>query len=95
MSSGAFDLGYVAALAVANIIVAVPALLRPDEKARANAEFIESGHEDLFEQRRAWKAYGTTPETDPHRLRRAAFRLIALNLLLIAAWVGIALMGRS
>jgi hypothetical protein len=75
---------YGAGLAVVNIAYAAVALRRPQATADANRAFIESGKESYFEQRRAWKAYGTTPETDPNRVQRRAIQVVTINLLLIA-----------
>ena len=73
----------VGTLVTVNIVAAVSMLIRPRATAAANKAFIESGKETYFEQRRAWKAYGTTPETDPDRLKRKAWRLLYFNLGLI------------
>ena len=67
-------------LATVNIAVAAWTLMRPRAIAAANRALVESGKESYFEQRRAWKAYGTTPETDPERLKRKAWRLVSFNL---------------
>jgi hypothetical protein len=80
MSDHAGALFYMGSLATVNIAVAASMLLRPRATAAANKAFIESGKETYFEQRRAWKAYGTTPETDPERLKRKAWRLLYFNL---------------
>ena len=86
MSSAGDNLGYYGlGLAAANIAFATFALWRPKATAEANRTFIESGEETYFEQRRAWKAYGTTPETDPDRVRRRAIWFIALNLLVVGS----------
>jgi hypothetical protein len=73
-----------------NIGYAIYAWRKPDKVARRNCEFIESGEEAYFEQRRSWEAYGTTPETDPGHLKAHATRVIVLNgaalLVLLGLW---------
>ena len=46
------------------------AMLRPRKIAQQNEQFIASGEEAYFEQRRAWEAYGTTPPSNPAEVRR-------------------------
>lgn len=47
--------------------------------AEKNRQFIESGRETYFEQRRSWEAYGTTPPTDADSVRAQGRRLIVGN----------------
>lgn len=83
-------LGYVGPILAVNAAMAAYAWARPEKVAHKNHTFVESGKEAYFEQRRAWKAYGTTPEADPGRLRRNAPRIIAVNLLMLALLAGTA-----
>ena len=51
--------------------------------AESNRDFIDSGRESYFEQRRAWKAYGTTPSTSPELVRRKGRREVIWGLILL------------
>ncbi|QGP79453.1 hypothetical protein [Sphingobium sp. CAP-1] len=62
------------------------AMIRSDKLARDNAAFIASGKESYFEQRRAWKAYDTTPPSDVATVRKKGRKEILAGMIgLIAA----------
>lgn len=86
-------LSYVGPILAVNAAMAAYAWVRPEKVAHKNRAFVESGKEAYFEQRRAWKVYGTTLETDPGRLRRHAPKIIAVNLLMLAILAGMAAMS--
>ena len=51
--------------------------------AESNRDFIDSGRESYFEQRREWKAYGKTPSTSPDLVRRKGRREVIWGLILL------------
>ncbi|MBA3942328.1 MAG: hypothetical protein C0520_14070 [Sphingopyxis sp.] len=57
------------------------AMRHPNEIAEQNREFIESGKEVYFEQRRSWEAYGNTPVTDSGEVYRRGRKEILFGLL--------------
>ena len=57
------------------------AMLHPRTIAERNEQFVASGEEAYFEQRRAWKAYGTTPPTDAAEVTRRGRREIIWGVL--------------
>lgn len=82
-------LWFVVPVVVANIGYAIYAWHKPGIVAEQNRKFIESGEEAYFEQRRSWQAYGTTPETDPGRLKSRAVRVVLLNAAALLVLLGI------
>ncbi|MCC4255366.1 MULTISPECIES: hypothetical protein [Sphingobium] len=61
------------------------AMMRSATVARKNAAFIDSGKEVFFEQRRSWKAFGTTPPRDAAGVYRAGRKEFLAGLLMLAA----------
>ena len=63
------------------------AMVRADRVAQENAAFIASGQENYFEQRREWKAYGTTPPSDSATVRKKGRKEILIGVvgLVVAA----------
>ena len=59
------------------------AMRRPKKIAEQNREFIESGKETYFEQRRSWEAYGSTPSTDSGEIYRRGRKEIILGIMLV------------
>ena len=84
MSAGALDsYGLVSGLVM--IGAGLLAVARPQLLARSNKEFVESGRETHFEQRRAWEHYPSQrPETDPAKVRRRGWLAVAGGLATIA-----------
>jgi hypothetical protein len=80
MSSG-IDIGWRSLeTGVLLIVCGVISLRRPAATAERNREFIDSGKETYFEQRRAWKAYPwTRPSTDARKVKRIGWLLIVVG----------------
>lgn len=71
---------YVIVFSLISLGIGLHAISRPDEIAERNREFIESGRETHFEQRRAWKAYNSTPPSEAGEVRRRGRREIIWGL---------------
>ena len=55
--------------------------------ARKNRDFVDSGKESYFEQRRAWEHYPSSrPLTDPPAIRRLAWLSLVGGVLLLLLW---------
>lgn len=72
---------YLIVFSLVSVVYGVWSMLRPVKIARANKEFIDSGEETYFEQRRSWAAYGTTPPTEPAEIARRGQKEIAFGIL--------------
>ncbi len=70
---------YVIVFSLWSLGYGIYAFRRSGDVAERNREFIESGKETYFEQRRSWQAYGTTPVTDAGEVRRRGRREIILG----------------
>ena len=61
------------------------AIVRAQRVARRNLDYVESGRETFFEERRAWEHYPSQrPATEPAKVRRAGWLSIGLGAALIA-----------
>ncbi len=69
---------YLAVSAVFTIGGGLYALLRSPKIADRNREYIASGEETYFEERRSWEHYGAPP-TDPNSVRRGGYIAIAFG----------------
>ncbi len=58
------------------VICGLYAIWRSGTVARRNQDYIDSGRETYFEERRAWKFYGAPP-TDPERVKRLGWYCLA------------------
>ncbi|WP_298399634.1 hypothetical protein [Sphingobium sp.] len=77
---------FVATMSLWSIGYGIYAMVRADRVAEQNQAFIASGKESYFEQRREWKAYGTTPPSDSATVRKRGRREIIIGMIgLIAA----------
>ena len=72
---------YVLTFSLLSLGYGVWAILHPVEIAQRNEEFLASGTEAYFEQRRSWKAYGTTPSTSAAEITRRGRREIIFGVL--------------
>lgn len=72
---------FVIGISLLLLVYGLYAMLKPVKIATENSEFIESGREDFFEQRRSWKAYNSTPPVNVNDVRRKGRRQIILGLI--------------
>lgn len=78
---------FVVTMSLWSIGYGIYAVVRADRIAQENATFIANGEEGYFEQRRAWKAYGTTPPSDSATVRKKGRKEIMIGVigLIVAA----------
>jgi hypothetical protein len=79
MSDSSNPLWFILPVATLNCIEGVRMWLHSRQVAEKNRQFIESGKETYFEQRRSWEAYGRTPPTDAESVRTQGRKLVVFN----------------